>query len=238
MLVTEIFGPTIQGEGPWIGKKCIFVRFYGCDYKCYFCDQKENIKQSTDLTINNILNKIISLSKTIKKIVITGGNPCIQDKKLMKTLIELLLKNNYEVAVETQGSIWCDWLSLISLIVVSPKLYCYNSKNFKENFMNIYNLKKSKNSNLCIKIVVFKNRYLKKQIDQIKQIKQEYPHFPIYISIGNRFTNLNLNDNTLKLKILDDYKKILLEILKEEELNDIFILPQMHVLIWGHKKGV
>ena len=36
--ISEIFGPTIQGEGPLIGRPSIFVRTGGCDYRCNWCD--------------------------------------------------------------------------------------------------------------------------------------------------------------------------------------------------------
>ena len=36
--VSEIFGPTVQGEGPLIGKPTVFVRTGGCDYRCNWCD--------------------------------------------------------------------------------------------------------------------------------------------------------------------------------------------------------
>jgi len=36
--ISEIFGPTIQGEGPLIGKPTVFVRTAGCDYRCAWCD--------------------------------------------------------------------------------------------------------------------------------------------------------------------------------------------------------
>ena len=35
--VSEIFGPTIQGEGALIGQPTIFVRTGGCDYRCSWC---------------------------------------------------------------------------------------------------------------------------------------------------------------------------------------------------------
>lgn len=36
--VSEIFGPTIQGEGMAIGQKSLFLRMYGCDDHCSWCD--------------------------------------------------------------------------------------------------------------------------------------------------------------------------------------------------------
>ena len=36
--ISEIFGPTIQGEGPLIGRPTVFVRTGGCDYRCTWCD--------------------------------------------------------------------------------------------------------------------------------------------------------------------------------------------------------
>jgi len=36
--VSEIFGPTIQGEGALIGQPTVFVRTGGCDYRCSWCD--------------------------------------------------------------------------------------------------------------------------------------------------------------------------------------------------------
>ena len=38
ILIAEIFGPTIQGEGALIGLPTVFVRTGGCDYRCSWCD--------------------------------------------------------------------------------------------------------------------------------------------------------------------------------------------------------
>ena len=36
--ISEIFGPTVQGEGALIGRPTVFVRTGGCDYRCSWCD--------------------------------------------------------------------------------------------------------------------------------------------------------------------------------------------------------
>src|SRR5256885_17214587 len=38
IMVSEVFGPTVQGEGALIGMPTVFVRTGGCDYRCAWCD--------------------------------------------------------------------------------------------------------------------------------------------------------------------------------------------------------
>lgn len=64
--VLEIFGPTIQGEGMVVGRKTMFVRTAGCDYRCAWCDSaftwdgsaKEDIVQMTSEEIWQRLKEI------------------------------------------------------------------------------------------------------------------------------------------------------------------------------------
>jgi 7-carboxy-7-deazaguanine synthase len=38
LVVSEVFGPTIQGEGPHAGQRAAFVRLGGCNLTCTWCD--------------------------------------------------------------------------------------------------------------------------------------------------------------------------------------------------------
>ena len=40
LIVSEIFGPTIQGEGPFSGRRAFFLRLGICNLRCTFCDSK------------------------------------------------------------------------------------------------------------------------------------------------------------------------------------------------------
>src|SRR5450759_4002872 len=45
--VHEIF-TSIQGEGPWIGQRHIFVRFVGCDIRCRYCDTPAAVQKADE----------------------------------------------------------------------------------------------------------------------------------------------------------------------------------------------
>ncbi len=106
--VSEIFGPTIQGEGALIGTQTIFVRTAGCDYRCSWCDtgyavlpDYQNDWQS--MSAESIFKEIETLSMQQPMwITLSGGNPAMQD---LEGLIKLGQAKGYKFSMETQGSI-------------------------------------------------------------------------------------------------------------------------------------
>ena len=106
--ISEIFGPTIQGEGPVIGRASVFVRTGGCDYRCSWCDTPHAVdslyrKQWQPMSPEKIFQRVEELSGGKKLLVtLTGGNPAIQK---LWPLIAIGKKSGYDFALETQGSI-------------------------------------------------------------------------------------------------------------------------------------
>ncbi len=56
--VTSIFA-TFQGEGPYVGHPCVFIRLSGCNLACSFCDTE--FDEYNHFSIEEIINKIIEL---------------------------------------------------------------------------------------------------------------------------------------------------------------------------------
>ena len=62
LLINEIF-PSIQGEGKSIGKPVLFIRSYGCNSHCNFCDSKyswEKSKEKFEVTIPEVVAEVLA----------------------------------------------------------------------------------------------------------------------------------------------------------------------------------
>src|SRR4051794_1609673 len=122
--ISEIFGPTIQGEGPLIGYPAVFVRAAACDYDCAWCDtphavQPEYRNEWHFMPCEEIQARVDELAAN-KPVLVTlsGGNPALQP---FGPLIELGHCKGHSFALETQGSIAQSWFADLDWLVLSPK---------------------------------------------------------------------------------------------------------------------
>ena len=116
--IIDVF-PTIQGEGPFSGMAAIFIRLAGCNLRCKWCDTQFE-DGAYDIGYEEVVqNKVIPHSAKIGLVVITGGEPLLQN---IAPLIKRLVANGFTVQIETAGTVWIDELeSLPITFVCSPK---------------------------------------------------------------------------------------------------------------------
>lgn len=98
--VNEIF-TSIQGEGPYVGYKQLFIRFCGCNLNCNYCDTEFSdgkIYTPNELykTVENILPKVHSVS-------LTGGEPLLAANFLKEFLP--LIKGKTKIYLETNATL-------------------------------------------------------------------------------------------------------------------------------------
>lgn len=124
--VNEIFGRTIQGEGPHAGQLVAFLRVAGCNLSCVWCDtpyswdweRYDRSEESHPMTIEEVATQINAMQ--VNRIVVTGGEPMLQQRHF-KRLQEL---TNCFIDVETNGTrLPTDEAeAVVDLFCVSPKL--------------------------------------------------------------------------------------------------------------------
>ncbi|MFH8894575.1 7-carboxy-7-deazaguanine synthase QueE [Streptomyces sp. NPDC017949] len=113
LIIAERFGieqPTFQGEGPSCGHPSLFIRLSQCNLTCTRCDTKETWdwsqfdprKESTSQSVADLLTW--ATSSPVELVVITGGEPLIQQRRLIP-LVQGLLAAGKRVEFETNGTI-------------------------------------------------------------------------------------------------------------------------------------
>ena len=237
----EIFGPTIQGEGPHVGMQTLFVRVAGCDFKCAWCDSKfawkidGSIKRYGTKELADILVKECNNSKC-SNVVLTGGNPCLYD---FKQVIDILHNNNITVDIETQGSKMPDWLLDVDLLVISPKAPSSKQPDVYKTVNEYMNMKllSSIKQKVAIKIPVFNEEdfeFAMKYYALVDYYREKGVDIDLYLSVGNTNTT---ETGDISKRVLSDYEK-LINMVANSYMKRVFILPQVHTLIWGNKQGV
>lgn len=130
--VNDVFGPTIQGEGPFMGRTVNFIRLGLCNLHCDNCDTAQTWDASRfDLKKENPWTPVDDVIKQTQEtsqstiIVISGGEPLIhQDTAAFKYLLRGLVERYYDVHIETNGTrlVRPAVADLVTHFSVSPKL--------------------------------------------------------------------------------------------------------------------
>lgn len=143
LLIAEMFGPTLQGEGPSCGQQALFVRLSRCNLSCTECDTPytwdwsrfDIVAETSRLTAADILHWV--LSHPTRLVVVTGGEPLLQ-QELLVPLVTALTAAGRRVEVETNGTIIpaAPFAEAVAGFNVSPKLSSFASPADLERRIN------------------------------------------------------------------------------------------------------
>jgi 7-carboxy-7-deazaguanine synthase len=100
MRITEIFH-SIQGESSHAGRPCVFVRLTGCNLRCTWCDSEYTFTGGERMSLEDVVERVKGYGCNL--VEITGGEPLAQAEVF--PLIERLCNEDFEVLIETSGSL-------------------------------------------------------------------------------------------------------------------------------------
>jgi 7-carboxy-7-deazaguanine synthase len=137
--LSEIFS-SIQGEGPNVGERHLFVRFCGCHRDCVFCDtnteRTETVVVENDpgsgsfdqvpnpLSVDQVMELIrkVDRKKTNRRVSLTGGAPLLQ-AHFLRELLPHLCAEEYSIYLETAGDLVqqlksiIEWIDIVAMDV-------------------------------------------------------------------------------------------------------------------------
>ncbi len=234
--ISEIFGPTIQGEGALIGLPTVFVRTGGCDYRCSWCDSLHAVDSAyrdtwKPMAPAAVMAEIEALSGDQPLMVsLSGGNPAIQP---LGALIGLGQGKGYRFALETQGSVAHPWFGDLDMLVLSPKPPSSEMVVDWEVFDHC--VAAATGAKTVLKIVVFD------EVDYLwaREVAGHYPDLAVYLQPGNHTPPPPDDDAAVvDQEGVDVRMRWLVDRVIEDRWFTARVLPQLHVMLWGNKRGV
>jgi 7-carboxy-7-deazaguanine synthase len=235
--VVEVFGPTVQGEGELAGVPTAFVRFGGCDYRCTWCDSlfavlPEDVRQAPRLDTEEIVAALHALAGAPEWVTLSGGNPALLE---LGDLVTRLQASGRRVTVETQGSVWRDWLAGVDLLTVSPKppssgMATPGNESESHRFLE---RAAASGAHVVLKIVVFD------EADYVwaSALRARHPRLPFHLSCGTDPPAAGTSHTEALAGVSQRYRWLCERAARDPAMDGARILPQLHVLAWGHKRG-
>jgi len=213
MKVNEIFY-SIQGEGTAIGRPTVFLRLFACDLRCSWCDSMYAVEGTDfrELSIKEIIEKIKEYN--CRNVCITGGEPLIQKKELVP-LAEDLISDGYFIVLETSGHKKPPELFNGSSCLISMDCKCPSSGMEKRMDFELF-----------------------EQLDTKDQLKFVLKDSVDYEYAKNILKTYKINCPIIFQTVYGEDITWLADSVLQDNLNSVRVLPQLHKILWGEKRGV
>jgi 7-carboxy-7-deazaguanine synthase len=209
MLVNEIF-LSVQGEGRTMGLPTVFVRLSGCNLDCQWCDTRYASEGGEELSVEQVLERV--KRHGVHHVCLTGGEPLYQGES--RELIDVLLSAGKLVALETNGSVSLQGLPEHPGLLISMDYKCPSS---------------GEEGSMCLE-----NLGLLTQKDQLKFVVSDIIDLERAEAVVRKYRpNCPV--------IFTPVGGLSLEPVVQFVLSrglEVRVLPQLHKIIWGDRRGV
>lgn len=212
--VIEIFS-SIQGEGPYVGAKQLFIRFSGCNLKCNYCDT-EFIDAKFEMTPKELLQKVEEFDlEQIHSISLTGGEPLLS-VDFLNEFLPLLNKPVYLETNATLSSKLLEIIDLVDIISADIKLESSSGMDTIAKHDAFFNVATKHNKEIFAKIV-FDENITEDEISKCVNLAKKYN---ILLILQPKTVNDKIGVETKKVeKIFDKFLN---------QYPNTRLIPQVH----------
>ena len=185
--ISEVF-KSIQGEGPYQGNLQVFVRFFGCNLKCSFCDTK--LDRYNEKTVLELLEDIC-VYKDYHSLSLTGGEPLLQ-LDFFREFAQTLKRKNKIVYLETNGTLCQNLKKIIDYVdIIAMDFKLPSSAGMKSHWQEHKQfLTIAKKKEIFVKAVVNHGTLIEDIFSSINIIKEVNPETMFILQPENPFEGL------------------------------------------------
>ncbi len=204
--ITEVFD-SVQGEGLYVGEKQLFVRFFGCNLKCRFCDTR--LDSFMEYDPEELFEELRLYQDQYHSISFTGGEPLLQ-KDFLKEVLKLTRKHGLRNYLETNGTLSSELkevIDFVDIVAMDIKLPS-STEDFPywrthRRFLEIASLK-----DVFIKMVVCHSTYVEDVINALDLIKEVNPTATIILQPDSNEPFIDLDSKIEYFKILSERRSL------------------------------
>lgn len=219
--ISEVFS-SIQGEGLYTGARQLFVRFYGCNLDCVFCDTQMSVYEK--YTPEELYSVISRFEKNYHSISFTGGEPLLQ-KDFLKEILKLLKKDGVKTYLETNGILHEELKEVIDYIDIIAMDFKLPTSGKHEEYWQEHKkfLETAVKKEVFIKCIVCLSTH-DEDIEKVTEL----------IKSSGKNVPLIIQPNTFELgrRLLD--KAMAYQDTLFHTVSDVRIIPQVHKYLAVH----
>ncbi len=221
--ILEVFR-SIQGEGPYMGRPQVFVRFFECNMHCVWCDTPASIGDTSrnykDVGLEDLLRQVKALYEGCHSVSITGGEPLIQ-VDFLEAFLPQLHQAGMKIYLETNGTLPDQLQRLIKHVDIVAMDIKLPSSTQQQAFWEEHEafLKIAVTKPTFIKVVISADTLEAEVYKAVDLVKRIDPHLPFI-----------LQPNYFDMKKADGCIAQSVELQKycSKHLTDVRIIPQTH----------
>lgn len=214
--IVEIF-KSIQGEGWYQGYNQVFVRLFGCNLQCSYCDTKADYHD--EKTVSEVLASI-AVFYDYHSVSLTGGEPLLQIE-FLKKLVSRLKLNKQKVYLETNGVLYNQLAQVITDIDIVAMDFKLPSTTKLNHFWDEHKrfLEIAASKEVFVKLVIGQDTLASDICKTIEIIKTVNDQVPITLQAQHPYEDilrdkLNyykylLQNNNFRVRIANQIHKIL-----------------------------
>ncbi|MBI4706366.1 MAG: 7-carboxy-7-deazaguanine synthase QueE [Candidatus Omnitrophica bacterium] len=213
--IAEVF-ESVQGEGLYLGEKQIFVRFFGCNLSCGYCDTK--LDSYTEYEPFELFEEIKLYQDKYHSVSFTGGEPLLQSD-FLKEMMKFTYRYGHKNYLETNGTLVQELEKVIDYVDIVAMDFKLPSSTGLFAYWDIHRqfLKVASKKEVFAKIVVCPQT---KEEDLNKSLS--------IINSENKSAILVLQPNSLvAIDLLSEKLENFKNICRNEGVT-AFVIPQIH----------
>jgi len=239
--VVEIFS-SVQGEGLLIGYRQIFLRLFGCNLRCDYCDTPDSLEglgmcrielppgswqfdlRPNPLSSGDLLEIVRQMNRTARhhSLSVTGGEPLLQ-AAFLQTFLPRVREEGLKIYLETNGlfpKLLARVVEQVDIIGMDIKIA--SSTGIGEDMISAHRefLRVGAKKELFVKVVVGSRTDEAEIYTAADLIAEVSPHIPLILQPVTPFGKVTEKPSPDRL--------LRLQAAALQRLEQVRIIPQMH----------